>query len=161
MSELIDMLEQLLRLYRRSAPKKIRVVLPVVFMKGKRMPNRELENDKEYVFPIIVDDEAGDPVPAPAGDTFQGTSSDPNAVAVSIDTETLPNGQPGVRCKPMQRSAPAISITVADTAGLQSYVFIVDVVEDLGPKMIDVDTMHPVTIDQPVPPETQMPVTGV
>ncbi len=117
------------------------------------MANFELPADEVAVVPILVDDAAGTPVPAPPGDVFSAVSSNPTGLAVAIDLVTLvPAGTPGLRLTPLvPLSTAPVTVTVSDSAGLTTATMMVDIVADTTPKAITLDVAHAVMIPQAEP----------
>ncbi len=117
------------------------------------MANYELANDSIDDIMITVVDAAGTIVPAPTGDAFSVVSSDPASVNAVIATmPSGPNtGTPSLRINAMKQLASAITATVSDNDGLQSFVLTIDVVADLTPKAINLDVVDAIHTPQPVP----------
>lgn len=129
-------------------PVRIRLALPLMTKKdtGQIMANFEIPNDIIATIPILVDDAAGEPVPAPAGDVFTAVSSSPS-LGVAINGSSLV-------LTPLVQASPGISVTVSDSAGLASFTQIVDIVQDTTPKAITLDLAHVTGAPQPVPTAT-------
>lgn len=113
------------------------------------MPNLALLNDQVVTIPILTDDTAGQPVAAPAGDTFSVTSDHPEALATSIGQTAT--GAPAVVLTPLVRSMAGITVTVSDSAGLTTAVQLVDIGDDLTPTNIQLDVANATHTSQPVP----------
>lgn len=129
-------------------PVKISLALPTRTKKGIPMPNFELPNDEVVTIPILVDDSSGDPVPAPAGDTFSVTSSSPSLNAIIGATAA---GNPAVVINATVKASPGLSFTVSDSAGLTSFTQMVDIVPDTTPSAITLDLADATEVSQPVP----------
>jgi len=123
--------------------------LPTRKKDGKVMANFELLNDEVVTIPILTDDASGDPVPAPAGDTFTVVSSNPASLGAAIGATAA--GNPAVVLTPLVRVSPGLSITVNDSAKLSSYTQAVDIVADTTPQAITLDIADATEVSQPVP----------
>ena len=76
--------------------KRIVLGFPVITKKGKHvMANFELADDEVATIPILVDDAAGNPVPAGAGDSFTAVSSNPASMGVATETPQAVPTAPG------------------------------------------------------------------
>ena len=127
------------------------------------MPNIELLNDQVSFFPIVTRDAAGNVVPAAAGDVDSVVSSNPTSLGMAIGA--LPTAQgaypagavalvvtPLVALSNPSNGGGSISAQLTDTAGLpmaQAYLF--DIVADLTPKNVGLDTTVVETTSQAVP----------
>lgn len=131
---------------------KIALALPVITRNGKIM-NFELANDTVAAIAIHTVDATGDVVPAPGADVFSAVSSDPTKMTAAIGL--MPSGtmigKAALILTPMVKLAPGLTVTVTDSAGLNSEMLTVDVVADLTPKAISLDTVDAVLTMQPVP----------
>lgn len=112
--------------------------------------NFELANDMVASIPILVDDAAGDPVPAPSGDVFSAVAtgpagSTPDGLQVAVD------GSNNLVLTPTVRVSPGWSVTVSDSSGLAAFTLPVDIVEDTTPKAITLDVAAATEVAQPVP----------
>ena len=132
--------------------KQIRLALPSITRKGVLMANFELANDEVATIPILVDDAAGQPVPAPAGDVFSVVSSNPASLGATIGTTAA--GNPAVILTPLVQASPNLSIMVGDSAGLSTFTQGVDIVGDTTPKAITLDLTKVTETSQPVPTAT-------
>jgi hypothetical protein len=124
----------------------ISLSLPTLTKNGVIMANFELANDEVATIPILVDDAAGQPVPPPAGDTFTAVSSSPS---LGVAVVTTPKA--AVVLTPMVQASPGISVTVSDSAGLTSFILVVDIVEDTTAKAITLDVADATEVSQPTP----------
>jgi hypothetical protein len=115
--------------------------------------NFELANDTVSYIPIHVVDANGDVVPAPSGDVFSVVSSDPAKMSAVIGT--MPSGAMkgavALVLAALVKLAPGLSATITDTAALTMGVLPVDIVADLTPKAISLDTVDAVLTTQAVP----------
>lgn len=122
---------------------KVSLAIPTLTKKGILMANYELANDEVATIPILTKDSAGDVVPPPAGDTFTATSS-------SASLGAAVNGASLV-LTPMVKASPNITVSVADKSGLIMATLIVDIVPDMTPTNIVLDTADATLASQPVP----------
>ena len=129
-------------------PVSIHLALPSITKNGKIMANFELANDEIATIPILVDDAAGQPVPAPAGDVFSVTSS---SASLGVAIGATASGAPAIVLTPMVQASPGITVTVTDSAGLSSFAQLVDIVQDQTPKAITLDIADATEVSQPVP----------
>jgi hypothetical protein len=118
--------------------------------------NYELANDMIDDVPIMVTNNACNKVAAPAGDIFTVVSSAVPPVFVNATIGTMPSGpnagSPSLRINALKILSTATeTLTVSDADGLQVAVLPVDVVEDLTPKTITLDTVDVVHTPQPRP----------
>lgn len=128
---------------------RITLALPSITREGKPMPNFELASDEVATITILARDASGDIVPAPAGDTFSVTSSNPASLAAAVGVDA--NGNPAIVLTPMVKASPNITVSVSDSAGLAVDEQIVDVVEDASPRAIGLDTANAALASQPEP----------
>jgi hypothetical protein len=136
-------------------PISIRLALPTITRNGKIMANLELANDVIETIPILVDDAAGQPVPAPAGDVFSVVSSIPASLNAVINGSSVSiSALVQAHANPASPAAPDLFITVSDSAGLTAFVQVVDIVADTTPKAITLDLTHTTTVPQPIPTAT-------
>jgi hypothetical protein len=135
-----------------SPATRIALALPVITRNGKIM-NFELTDDTVAAIPIHTVDDNGDVVPAPTGDVFTSVSSDPTKMTAMIGT--MPSGPMkgavALILTPMVKLASNLTATVTDTAALTMEMLTVDIVADLTPKAISLDTVDAVLTTQPVP----------
>jgi hypothetical protein len=113
------------------------------------MANIELLNDTVATYPILTTDEDGVGVPAPTGDVFTVVSSNPASLGAAIGATAA--GGPAVVLTPLVQQSPGLSITVSDSAGLTVFTDGVDIVSDLTPKAIGLDTTNVTTVAQAEP----------
>jgi hypothetical protein len=113
------------------------------------MANLEILNDTVVTVPILVDDDEGNPVPMPVGDVPSVISSDPTKMSATIGATAA--GAPAVVLTPLVRGWTDGSFTVTDSAGLQSVIQVVDIVENLTPAKLTLDVVNVTTVSQPVP----------
>jgi len=131
---------------------KIRLALPTITRKGVIMANYPLPNDEVVTIAILTDDLAGNPVAPPPGDTFTVVSSIPASLAATVNgTNVVINALVAGHLNPPAPAAPDLFITVSDSAGLQTFVQVVDIVADTAPKQITLDLAHATVTSQPVP----------
>jgi hypothetical protein len=146
-------LDNITNLLQPNKPVRIALDLPIITRNGKLMSNFELADDTIAAIAIHVVDAAGDVVPAPTGDVFSAVSSDPTKMTAMIGT--MPSGPMvgavALILTPLVKLAAALTATVTDTAALTSEVLTVDVVSDLTPKAISLDTVDAVLTSQAVP----------
>ncbi len=135
--------------YIMKRAKRISLGLPTVTKNGKHMANFELLNDEVVTIPILTDDAGGDPVPAPAGDTFSVVSSNPASLNAVIGTTSA--GNPAVVINALVQQSPGLTIVVSDSAGLSAFTQIVDIVADTTPKAITLDIADATEVSQPTP----------
>jgi hypothetical protein len=131
---------------------KIALGLPALTRNGTIM-NFELTNDAVAAIAIHTVDGPGDVVPAPSGDVFSAVSSDPAKMTAAIGTmpSGLMAGKVALILTPLVKLAPGLTATVTDTAALTMDVLTVDIVGDLTPKAISLDTVDAVFTPQAVP----------
>ena len=136
-------------------PVALRLAVPLRALKsGEIMANLEVANDEVLYIPILTDNEAGKPVPAPTGDTFVVASDDATKIALTIDA--IPSGpmqgQPCVKIVPMvQTTSAAVGGTLTDSVGLTKFTWLMDIVQDTTPKALSLDFADEVVVSQPVP----------
>ena len=131
---------------------KIALGLPTFTRNGTIM-NFEVTNDAAAAIAIHTVDAPGDVVPAPSGDVFSAVSSDPTKMTAAIGT--MPSGpmvgKVALILTPLVKLAPGLIVTVTDTAALTMATLTVDIVADLTPKAISLDTVDAVFTPQAVP----------
>jgi hypothetical protein len=131
---------------------RIALALPVITRNGKIM-NFELTDDTVAAIAIHTVDANGDVVPAPTGDIFTAVSSDPTKMTATIGT--MPSGPmmgaTALILTPMVKLASNLTATVTDKAALTMEMLIVDIVANLTPKAISLDTVDAVMTPQAVP----------
>ena len=115
--------------FRRA--KRVSLCLPTIYKRGKKMANYELPNDWVLTVPIQTKDAAGDVVPAPAGDTFSVSVSDPASLKGVVGVDE--NGKPVATFNALVRLASNITVTLSDSAGLEVDTHVFDIVEDTEP----------------------------
>jgi hypothetical protein len=119
-----------------------------------KMANFELADDTIASIAIHVTDASGDILPAPTGDTFSVVVSDATKMTAAIGT--MPSGPlvgaAAVILTPLVKLAAGLTVTVSDTAALNMAVLIVDIVADVTPKAIVLDTVDAIFTPQAVPP---------
>lgn len=140
---------QILRRDVERKPAALALALPSLIREGKPMPNFELADDTVATITILTQDSAGVAVPPPAGDVFTATGDAPNALAVSTSTDA--NGNPVLILQPLVQAHPGANVTVSDSKGLTSAKLVVDIVPDINPTNIVLDTGHATLTPQPVP----------
>jgi hypothetical protein len=117
--------------------------------KGKLMPNYELPNDEIDTITIKTQNAAGTTEPVPTGDVFSVTSSKPASLGVAVGTDK--GGNPAIVLTPFVQVSPGITVTVSDTSGLKIATLVVDIVQDVTPTNIVLDTADATHVSQPVP----------
>ena len=127
-------------------PVAIGLALPIITKKGKLMANFEIKCDTVATIPITVLDPEGAIVPAPTGDVFTAVVSDATKLGVTVNASPA-----AIVLTPLVQQSPDLTVTVTDSAGLSSYIQIVDIVFDLTPSAIGLDTTGATTAPQPVP----------
>lgn len=128
---------------------RISLQLPMVTRKGTDiMADFPLQNDKVYTVPIVTLDAAGGAVPAPQGDTFTVTSASASLGAAMGQTAS---GAPAVVLTPMVQAGTGYEVDVSDSAGLSVYKGLFDIVPDVAPMAVSLDTADATTIAQAVP----------
>jgi hypothetical protein len=118
-------------------------------MKETYMPNFELNNDAVYTIPIETTNASGVVEPAPAGDVFSVTASNPTSLQAAIGTTAA--GGPAVVLTPLVQASPNITVTVSDSAGLVQAVQICDIVVDVSPTNVVLDIADATHVSQSVP----------
>lgn len=113
------------------------------------MPNFELNSDAVYTIPILTTNAAGTTEPAPAGDVFSVISSAPASLGAAIGKTAA--GGPAVVLTPLVQASPNITITVSDSAGLVQAQQICDIVVDVTPTNVVLDTADATHVAQPTP----------
>ena len=112
------------------------------------MPNLEILNDTIVTIPIQTQDAGGQVVPPPAGAVFTAASSSPSlGAAIAADA----SGNPTLVLTPLVVASPNITVTVSDSSGQAAATQVCDIVEDLTPTNIVLDTAAETTTPQPVP----------
>jgi hypothetical protein len=143
--------QHLLQIAESLRPRKavrLKLCLPTLTRNGETV-DFQLANDTIATIPILALDAAGAAVPAPTSDTFSVVSSDPTSLGASIGTDA--SGSPAVVLTPLVQVSPGLTITVSDSAGLTSDAQVVDIVADLAPKAISLDTADATTTTQAAP----------
>lgn len=134
---------------RLGRPMRLAFELPTrTTLKGVPMPNYELANDEVLTVTIKAVDAAGATVPLPPGATYTATSSS-TSLQAAIGADAA--GNPAVVLTPMVQASPNITVTVADSAGLTSIAQIFDIVPDVAPTALTLDTVDATHVAQPVP----------
>ena len=113
------------------------------------MANLQLPNDEILTIGILTLDEAGQTVPAPAGDVFSVVSSNPASLNAAIGATA--GGNAAVVINALVQASPGLSFTVSDKDGLTAFTEGVDIVQDTTPKAIGLDLTHTTSVVQPVP----------
>lgn len=117
--------------------------------KGKIMANYELPNDEVDTITIKTQNSAGVTEPVPTGDVFSVTSDHPASLGTAIGTDA--GGNPALVLTPLVQVSPGITVTVTDSAGLKMATLVVDIVMDVTPTNIVLDTADATHVSQPVP----------
>ena len=94
-------------------------------------------------------DAPGIVVPATPGDVFSVVSSNPASLGAAIGATAA--GTPAVVLTPLVQASPGLTITVSDADGLQQWVQIVDIVQDVAPRNVVLDLADATTVPQAVP----------
>jgi hypothetical protein len=127
------------------------------------MSNIELKNDQVSYIPIVTRDAAGDVVSAASGDVDSVVSSNPASLGMAIGalptaSGAYPAGAPALVLTPLvvesdsANSGGSISAQLTDTAGLpMTMAYLFDIVQDLSPTNVGLDTTVIETTPQPVP----------
>jgi hypothetical protein len=148
MSNLQQLVEALYRYYHRATS--IALELPTRrTKKGKVMPNYELPNDEVDTITIKTQNAAGATEPVPTGDVFSVASDKPASLGTAVGKDA--GGNPAIVLTPLVQVSPGIAVTVSDTAGLKVATLIVDIVQDVTPTNIVLDTADATHVAQPVP----------
>lgn len=113
------------------------------------MPNYELPNDEVDTITIKTQNTAGVTEPVPTGDVFSVASDKPTSLGAAIGTDK--SGNPAIVLTPLVQVSPGINVTVSDTAGLKMATLVVDIVQDVTPTNIVLDTADATHVLQPVP----------
>ena len=144
---------ELQQVLKQRVPTKIGLKLPTRAVKGKIMPNFELPNDEIVTIPIETTNQAGVVEPVPSGDVFSVASSSASlGVAIGVVPAGAPGaGGPAIVLTPLVQASPGITVTVTDSAGLQQWVQIVDIVPDVTDTNIVLDVANATSVAQPVP----------
>ena len=108
-----------------------------------------LPNDVIRTIPILAENNEGVKEPAPAGDVFTATSSDPTKLNAAIGADA--GGNPTVMINALVRTASGLTLTVSDSAGLKSISDTVTIVEDVTPTQLGLDEASATDVPQPVP----------
>lgn len=125
--------------------------LPTSIREDGTMANYQLKNDSIDTFPIMgVDDATQQPAALPPGDTFTATSD--NAAVNAAITAADANGNPTLTINATVRAASSVTVTVADSAGSKVATLLVDVVADVVPEDLVIDTTKVTHATQSVPP---------
>jgi hypothetical protein len=126
------------------SPVKISFALPTITRNGVLVPNFELKNDTVATIPIVTEDAAGNVVPATAGDTFTAVSSLPASLGVAVTNNALV-------LTPLVQASPGLTVTVSDADGLTAATLTVDIVPDLSPTQVVLETADATTVPQAPP----------
>lgn len=119
------------------------------FLFRERNPmNFAVPNDEIISIPIQTANSGGTVEPAPNGDTFSATSSDPASLSAAIDATS---GSAQLVLTPLVQNASNLTVTVNDTAGLAAASLVVDIVADVTPTQIILNTAAATHTGQPVP----------
>ena len=113
------------------------------------MPNYELPNDEVDTITIKTQNAAGATEPVPTGDVFSVASDKPASLGTAVGKDA--GGNPAIVLTPLVQVSPGIAVTVSDTAGLKVATLIVDIVQDVTPTNIVLDTADATHVAQPVP----------
>lgn len=148
-SELRQLSREIRSLCHTPRATRISLELPLITKKGVFMPNFELPNDQVATITIKTTDSAGDVEPAPTGDVFSVVSSAPASLNAVIGADAA--GNPAVVLTPLVRVSPGINVVVSDSAGLQQFSQMVDIVEDVAPANIVLDLADATHTAQAVP----------
>jgi len=160
-NEMVGLLQQILTAiesgggpFSNFKPIRITVGRPTDFIGGK-MANTQLPNNVVRQMDILVEDAAGNKVPAPANDTFTVAANNPTIMAATfLAGSASHSGNPAVQINALVQSATGAngpSFTLSDSAGLQSFTETFDVVENQTPTQLAVDQTAPFDQPQPVP----------
>lgn len=148
MTPLQQLVEYLYSFYHK--PTQVALELPMRrTKKGKLMPNYELPNDEVDTITIKTQNSVGTTEPIPTGDVFSVTSDKPASLGTTIGKDA--GGNPAVVLTPLVQVSPGITVTVSDTAGLKVATLVVDIVQDVTPTNIVLDTADATHVSQPVP----------
>jgi hypothetical protein len=128
---------------------KIILALPEIYQGGILMANLQLKNDQVMAIGILTIDNMGTVVPAPAGDVFTVTSSNPASLNCVIGT--MASGAPAVIINALVQASPGLSFEIADSSGLAVFDEGVDIVEDFTPAATGLDIANAEVSAQPVP----------
>lgn len=113
------------------------------------MANYQLKNDFIDTFPVTgVDDATQQPVPLPTGDTFTAASDNP---AVNAVMGADASGAPTLSINATVQLAQNVTVTVSDSAGSKVATMMVDVVADVLPEDLVINTDAVTHAPQPVP----------
>jgi hypothetical protein len=154
LTDLIEILIDLESKRIRRIPVRITLALPVVILKdGTPMANYELLDDTVAYIAINTVDAGGDVVPAPSGDVFSAAISDATSLTATIGV--MPSGPlagaVALVLTPLKLAVSGLTVTVSDSAALTNVVLTVDIVTDLTPKSITLDTTDAVLVPQAAP----------
>lgn len=127
------------------------------------MANIELRDDQISYIPIVTRDAAGTIVPAAAGDVDSVVSSNPASLGMTIGAlpaalGAYPAGAVALELTPLVvesdsgNGGGSISAQLTDSAGLpMTMPYLFDVVQDLSPSTVGLDTTAIATTPQAVP----------
>ena len=113
------------------------------------MANFQLPNDWVVTATIVVQDAAGDMVPAPAGDVFSVVSNNPASLQAVMGTDA--DGNPAVVFNALVQVSPGVSMTISDSAGLTVDTVMIDIVQDMMPVAVGLNLATITHVTQPVP----------
>lgn len=148
-ANILDSVDAIVALLSLAPATRISLQLPLVTRKGTDiMADFPLQNDKVYTVPIVTLDAAGGAVPAPQGDTFTVTSASASLGATLGQTTA---GAPAVVLTPMVQAGTGYEVDVSDSAGLSVYKGMFDIVPDVTPVAVSLDTADATTVAQAVP----------
>jgi hypothetical protein len=127
------------------------------------MPNIQLKSDTTYQIVIVVFNQGGGVVPATPGDVDSVVSANPTSLGMAVGALAAPAGPypagtPTLDLTPLVAESDAgnggggIAANLTDTAGLpMSMPYLFDIVKDLTPGSLGLDTTVIVTTPQPTP----------
>jgi hypothetical protein len=107
------------------------------------MANYELPNNVVRSIPIVSKDAAGDVVPAPPNVVYTAVSDNPG-INAAINASTLV-------LNATVRTVANVNITVDDDGPLSAFVLVVDVVDNVTPTSVALDTVNVTDTPQPIP----------
>lgn len=130
-------------------PVAIWLALPTITTVNGENVNLQLANDSVATITIVTKDSAGVVVPAPPGDTYSVVSGTPASLGAAIGKDA--SGNAALVLTPLVQVSSNLSVVVSDNAGLTADTLLVDIVADLAPKAIGLDTTNEILTPQAVP----------
>lgn len=147
-SAAIDALETIGRPGARRATN-LALALPTATRRGSIMTSVPLLNDQVLTIGIHATGAGGEFEPAPSGDTFTATSSDPSALQAVIGKDA--GGNAALVVNALKAGNQTVTVTISDSAGLAPVTQDFDIVADTAPVALALDVTGATHTSQAVP----------